>query len=72
MLSVRGEGFDLRRGRFHRHIKWIKIEWCDLEMSEGLQDVEIDLRELFAALRDGKLLIFILTFAVFLYVSEYL
>ncbi len=41
-------------------------------MSEGLQDDEIDLRELFAALWDGKLLIFIVTCAVFLLSSAYL
>ena len=41
-------------------------------MSEELQDDEIDLRELFAALWDGKLLIFIVTCAVFLFSSAYL
>jgi LPS O-antigen subunit length determinant protein (WzzB/FepE family) len=41
-------------------------------MSEELQDDEIDLRELFAALWDGKLLIFIATSAVFLFSSAYL
>ena len=41
-------------------------------MSEELQDDEIDLRELFAALWDGKLLIFTVTCAVFLFSSAYL
>ena len=41
-------------------------------MSDELQDDEIDLRELFAALWDGKLLIFIVTCAVFLFSSAYL
>jgi uncharacterized protein involved in exopolysaccharide biosynthesis len=41
-------------------------------MSEELQDDEIDLRELFAALWDGKLLVFIVTCAVFLFSSVYL
>ncbi|HAL75701.1 MAG TPA: hypothetical protein DCM70_03660, partial [Rhodobacteraceae bacterium] len=41
-------------------------------MSDELQDDEIDLRELLAALWDGKLLIFIVTFAVFLISSVYL
>ena len=41
-------------------------------MSDELQDDEIDLRELFTALWDGKLLIFIVTCAVFLYSSAYL
>ena len=41
-------------------------------MSDELQDDEIDLRELFAALWDGKLLIFIATCAVFLFSSAYL
>ena len=41
-------------------------------MSDELQDDEIDLRELFAALWDGKLLIFIVTCAVFLCSSAYL
>ena len=41
-------------------------------MSDELQDDEIDLRELFAALWDGKLLIFIVTCAVVLFTSAYL
>ena len=41
-------------------------------MSDELQDDEIDLRELFTALWDGKLLIFIVTCAVFLFSSAYL
>jgi uncharacterized protein involved in exopolysaccharide biosynthesis len=41
-------------------------------MSEELQDDEIDLREVFAALWDGKLLMFIVTCAVFLFSSAYL
>jgi uncharacterized protein involved in exopolysaccharide biosynthesis len=41
-------------------------------MSEELQDDAIDLRELFAALWDGKLLIFIVTCAFFLFSSAYL
>ena len=49
-----------------------KLEWCDFEMSEELQDDEIDLRELFAVLWDGKLLMFIVTCAVFLFSSAYL
>ena len=41
-------------------------------MSDELQDDEIDLRELFAALWDGKLLIFIVTCTVFLFASVHL
>ena len=58
MLSICGEGVDLRRGCFYCHSEWIKVEWCVFEMSDELQDDEIDLRELLAALWDGKLLIF--------------
>ena len=52
MLSICGEGVDLGRGCFYCHIEWIKVEWCVFEMSDELQDDEIDLRELFAALWD--------------------
>mgnify|MGYP002042948732 CR=1 FL=1 len=62
----------LGRGCFYCHIEWIKVERCVFEMSDELQDDEIDLRELFAALWDGKLLIFIVTCAVFLFSSAYL
>ena len=72
MLSICGEGVDLGRGCFYCHIEWIKVEWCVFEMSDELQDDEIDLRELFAALWDGKLLIFIVTCAIFLLSSAYL